>query len=342
MTIAMQKDADLTHYATFGLKAQAQYLVRITSEEELIDVLRRAKETQLPVHFVGGGANTIFQEQVEGIVIINRIKGVVLTLDEQTGDTLVEVRSGEVLDRIIDRLIRARVAGLENLAGIPGTMGGAIVQNAGAYGLEIAEYVESVDIINTKTFRKKVRNTEECDFRYRHSIFKREIAKNEFITCVHLRIPMQWTPRRQYKEIQNYAHRKNIDQWTPRLLADAIRRIRAKKIPSPQLLGNAGSFFTNPVVDKVLWHKVLEKHPRLVSYPLAGGRRKFAAASLIEAAGLKGFRMGNAGMYQNHALIMVNHGNATATDVLTLAQHVQQEVYAHFMIPLRMEPVVVK
>ena len=342
MMAVMQKDVDLTSYSTFGLQAKAQYLVRISTESDLLDTLRRAKETKLPIHIVGGGANTIFSEFVEGIVLVNRIRGISLRLDDETGDTLVSVGSGEILDTLIDRLLRAQVAGLENLAAIPGTVGGAIVQNAGAYGLEIAEYVESVDVIDTKTLEKKTRTCEECDFRYRHSVFKREGARHECITRVHLRFPATWNARTQYKEILAWAQRQNLTEWTPSILAKAIRRIRAKKLPSPTQWGNAGSFFTNPVVEKALWHKILEKHPSLVSYPLAGGRRKFAAASLIESAGLKGFHLGPVAMYENHALIMINTGGATATDVLTLAQHVKDEVMHRYMVALRMEPVLIK
>ena len=231
--------------------------------------------------------------------------------------------------------LEQNLPGLENLALIPGTVGAAPIQNIGAYGVEIGEYIESVEAFDAHTQTFIALTKEQCQFAYRDSYFKRN--PNRFIvTKVIFRIPKQWKARIHYADLaKQFLENSNP---SPEEIFLAVCRIRTHKLPDPKTIGNAGSFFQNPIVPTEQFETLLLKYPELVSYPDAEGKRKLAAGWLIDQCGFKGQRMGNVGVYENQALVLVNHGNGTAQDILGLAKCIQDKVHDQFGVKLDIEP----
>ena len=338
--IQIEKNVRLDTLTTLGCLSEAEHFVRVTSKEEVIEALSVAEQNGWLVHILGAGANTIARSHVNGLVMLVDIRG--FSLQETDEGALLTVGTGEVFDDVIARSLAAGYSGLENLSLIPGKVGGAVVQNIGAYGAELAENFVSVRVWDPVNKVERVLTLAECDFSYRHSIFKTMLASNFVILSAVLRVYKTFTPKIGYRDIEQVMERDGLtlDKLTAQKMREIIIDIRTKKLPDPKVIGNAGSFFTNPIVNKVLWRKILTTHPSLVYYPLAGSRMKLAAAWLIEAAGFKGFTDGPVGVYENHALILVNHGGATGEDIIRLARTIQKHVKDTFGIKLAMEPVI--
>ncbi len=339
--MTFQKDFPLDRLTTFGCRSVAANYAEIRSTAELKEALALAAEQGLRVHILGGGANTIARSRIEGVVLRIAIGGYALTAINDD-EALITAGAGEVFDEVIARSIGGGYSGLENLSAIPGTVGGAVVQNIGAYGVELAEHLVSVRIWDREQQTERVLSLADCDFSYRHSVFKTPKASQWIILSAVLRVRKTFTPVMGYKDVEHALglHGLSIEDLTPVRMSSLIREIRARKLPDPAVTGNAGSFFTNPIVDKVVWRRVLVNHPSVVHYRLGGGRMKFAAASLIETAGLKGFRAEKVGVSANHALILENLGGASGEDVLEFAAMIQQKIEEKFGVRLVMEPVV--
>ena len=340
MISSIQAHRPLDGLTTFGTRSEADHYAEAGSLDELEAHLAEANANGLPVHFLGAGANTIAMSRVPGMTIRITIKGVEMSA-APNGDVLVKCGAGEVFDDIVARTLKAGIGGLENLSAIPGTVGGAVVQNIGAYGVELAERLSSVTVYDRAEKVVRVLTVEECDFIYRHSIMKTEAGRNFVVLSVTLRLPAVWTPVLGYKDLEAEIEARGLtaETVTAPVMSEIVRAVRARKLPDPAVIGNAGSFFTNPNVTKVHWHELLTKHPSLVYYRLGGGRMKLAAAWLIEAAGFKGLAEGPAGVYEHHALIIVNRGGATGEDVMALAERIQKRVFELFGVKLEMEPV---
>ena len=340
MISSIQAHRPLDGLTTFGTRSEADHYAEAGSLDELEAHLAEANANGLPVHFLGAGANTIAMSRVPGMTIRITIKGVEMSA-APNGDVLVKCGAGEVFDDIVARTLKAGIGGLENLSAIPGTVGGAVVQNIGAYGVELAERLSSVTVYDRAEKVVRVLTVEECHFSYRHSIMKTEAGRNFVVLSVTLRLPAVWTPVLGYKDLEAEIEARGLtaETVTAPVMSEIVRAVRARKLPDPAVIGNAGSFFTNPIVTKVHWHELLTKHPSLVYYRLGGGRMKLAAAWLIEAAGFKGLAEGPAGVYEHHALIIVNRGGATGEDVMALAERIQKRVFELFGVKLEMEPV---
>lgn len=340
MISSIQAHRPLDGLTTFGTRSEADHYAEAGSLDELEAHLAEANANGLPVHFLGAGANTIAMSRVLGMTIRITIKGVEMSA-APNGDVLVKCGAGEVFDDIVARTLKAGIGGLENLSAIPGTVGGAVVQNIGAYGVELAERLSSVTVYDRAEKVVRVLTVEECDFSYRHSIMQTEAGRNFVVLSVTLRLPAVWTPVLGYKDLEAEIEARGLtaETVTAPVMSEIVRAVRARKLPDPAVIGNAGSFFTNPIVTKVHWHELLTKHPSLVYYRLGGGRMKLAAAWLIEAAGFKGLAEGPAGVYEHHALIIVNRGGATGEDVMALAERIQKRVFELFGVKLEMEPV---
>lgn len=340
MISSIQAHRPLDGLTTFGTRSEVDHYAEAGSLDELEAHLAEANANGLPVHFLGAGANTIAMSRVPGMTIRITIKGVEMSA-APNGDVLVKCGAGEVFDDIVARTLKAGIGGLENLSAIPGTVGGAVVQNIGAYGVELAERLSSVTVYDRAEKVVRVLTVEECDFSYRHSIMKTEVGRNFVVLSVTLRLPAVWTPVLGYKDLEAEIEARGLtaETVTAPVMSEIVRAVRARKLPDPAVIGNAGSFFTNPIVTKVHWHELLTKHPSLVYYRLGGGRMKLAAAWLIEAAGFKGLAEGPAGVYEHHALIIVNRGGATGEDVMALAERIQKRVFELFGVKLEMEPV---
>lgn len=339
--MSIQCQVPLDDKTTFGCKSVAQYFARAESLDDLRVLYKAAGEKNLPVHLLGGGANTIARARVEGLVIQVAIGGGDFTVDA-AGRTLYTAGAGRVMDEVIGELTARGASGLENLSLIPGTVGGAVVQNIGAYGMELSERLDHVTVYDPDADTVFTLDNAACDFSYRHSVFKTDRARRWVIVSATFVVPETFESVTGYKDIDAALDAADL---TPETVSAAQMRelvinIRRRKLPDPAQIGNAGSFFTNPIVGKVKWRELLTLNPSLVSYDVGGGRKKLAAAWLIQAAGFKGAHLGPVGVYDKHALILVNRGGATGEDVLAARDAIVEKVKALYGVTLAMEPVV--
>jgi UDP-N-acetylmuramate dehydrogenase len=231
--------------------------------------------------------------------------------------------------------------GLENMALIPGTVGAAPVQNIGAYGLELKDRFESLDAVDLVTGRTVTLRGEHCHFDYRDSVFKQHLAGKSLITRVRLRLPRPWQPMLGYAELERKVQETGLIAPSPRQVFDWVVAVRRAKLPDPAVIGNAGSFFKNPVVTPEQCRDIIQRDPEIVHYPMPDGSYKLAAGWMIDACGWKGKSVGNAGVYEKQALVLVNRGDARGAEVVTLARAIQESVYGRFGIRLEPEPVVI-
>jgi UDP-N-acetylmuramate dehydrogenase len=340
MLPALHEQRSLREFNTFGVEARARWFCCVRSADELAALAAEPKLAGLPRLVLGGGSNLLLTRDFDGLVIRVEVPG----LEElgESGDAWqVEVGAGESWHGTVGRLLAMDRPGLENLALIPGNCGAAPIQNIGAYGLELAERFDSLAAWDFDT-RQVVRMTAaECDFGYRDSVFKREPAGRRAVLSIRLALPKLWQPIAGYADVANELKARRVDRPGAGDIFDAVVAIRRRKLPDPAAVGNAGSFFKNPIVSREQHRALIAHHPSLVSYPLPGGRVKLAAAWLIDAAGLKGATRGRAGVYEKQALVLVNRGGATGAEILALAREVQDKVEEKFGIRLEPEPVIV-
>jgi UDP-N-acetylmuramate dehydrogenase len=331
----IQRDVSLRRFNTFGVDASAAFFARIRSLEELHQVLTDRRVVAAPLLVLGGGSNVLFTQDFDGCVLKIEIPGV-QRHDDGTR-WLVRVGAGENWHAIVERLIDENVPGLENLALIPGSVGAAPIQNIGAYGVELAERFHCLQVWDFAARALQTLTADQCGFGYRDSVFKRE-TELRLIVNVTLALPRQWQSVTGYAAVQNELRDRNIARPRPRDVFDAVIAIRQRKLPDPARVGNAGSFFKNPVISRQQRSALIERHPSLVSYDIGGGRYKLAAGWLIDACGLKGTARGRAAVYEKQALVLVNLGGATGAEILALAREVQEAVRARFSIELEPEP----
>ena len=339
----MQSRFDLTPKTTFQTRSVAEHFECVASLEELKKALARAREKGLEVHLIGGGANTLARSFVPGLVIEMGIKGFEVRATEE--GVKVDLGAGEVIDSVIERLVDRGLGGIENLSAIPGTVGGAVVQNIGAYGCEIGPFVESVRVYDPEADAVRTLSNAECRFAYRHSVFKEPEGRGLVILGVTLDMgdPEAWRPTTSYKAVEEVLRRDDVraSTLTPSDMRRIVIDIRRERIPDPARIGNAGSFFTNPIVPTAVWREVIEAHPTLVWYTIDETRAKLGAGSLIDQAGLKGYCGERVGVHPDNALILVNLGEATGEDVLALKDMIVSRVEELYGVKLEMEPVVI-
>mgnify|MGYP003342197436 CR=1 FL=1 len=337
--LLIERGVSLKPYNTFGLPATAQSMVRITSEADVRRVVDHPELGRAPKFVLGGGSNLVITHDVERCVLKMEIKGCRL-LETRDDAWIVEVGAGERWHDTVAWCIEQGLPGLENMALIPGTVGAAPVQNIGAYGLELKDRFESLDAVDLTTGRTVTLDAAVCRFGYRDSIFKRELAGKSVITRVRLRLPRPWQPMLGYLELERKMAETGITAPDARQIFEWICAVRRAKLPDPAVIGNAGSFFKNPVVTAEQCRDIIGRDPEIVHYPMPDGTFKLAAGWLIDACGWKGKTIGHAGVYDKQALVLVNRGDAIGAEVLTLARAIQESVYGRFGIRLEPEPVV--
>ena len=319
---------------TFGLDAIADYAYEITTADQVPGVMGSIAQKNLAWRVLGGGSNVILPAVLPGATLLINIVGQEILSSNQTY-SLIAVGAGVNWHEFVAWTLEHHLPGLENLALIPGTVGAAPIQNIGAYGVEIADYMESIEAFDAKTHAFVTLRTEACQFAYRDSYFKQH-PHRFIVTKVVFRIPKNWEARIHYADLaKQFANNPNPSAEEIFL---AVCKIRTHKLPDPKLIGNAGSFFQNPVIPNEQYETLLQKHAGLVSYPDAPGKRKLAAGWLIDQCGFKGQRMGEVGVYENQALVLVNHGKGTAQDILGLAKCIQDKVRKEFGVSLEIEP----
>jgi UDP-N-acetylmuramate dehydrogenase len=340
MPLALEERACLKPLNAFGVPATAAWLARIRHAEDLRELADDPRLAGLPTLVLGGGTNILFVSDFDGVVIRIEVDGL-----EAVGETedawLYEAGAGVDWHALVSSLLDRGIGGLENLALIPGTAGAAPVQNIGAYGVEIAERLHSVLLWDRATGSARRLSPEQCEFGYRDSVFKGRLAGRGIVLSVTLALPKRWHPVLGYAELERELKGRAVGPPGVRDVFDAICAIRRRKLPDPAVIGNAGSFFKNPVVGRDQRDELIARYPSMVSYGLAGGRFKLAAGWLIEACGLKGVTRGRAGVFERQALVLVNRGGATGREILDLAHEVQARVSEKFGVRLEPEAVIV-
>jgi UDP-N-acetylmuramate dehydrogenase len=297
---------------------------------------------------LGGGSNIVITGDVRPLVLKVEVMGKRVVSDDPRS-TIVESGAGENWHAFVAWTLEQNLPGLENLAMIPGTVGGTPVQNVGAYGVELQDRFDSLDAIDLHTGELFSLDAAQCAFRYRDSVFKHVPAKEgdfglggrALILRVRFRLAKPWKPVLGYIDLQRKVHETGITQPTPQQVFDWVCAVRANKLPDPRVIGNAGSFFKNPTVTPEQCQDIIAREPNIVHYPMPDGTVKLAAGWLIDACGWKGKSVGQAGVYEKQALVLVNRGGATGGEVVTLARAIQTSVYERFGIRLEPEPVVV-
>lgn len=331
---------DLSSFNTLGLRSNASALVRYEHAGQL-PALSQLAQTYKKVFVLGGGSNVVLAPDLSALVVKVESRGVRLVA-ESSDAWLVEAQAGENWHEFVGSCVDKGWLGLENLALIPGTVGAAPVQNIGAYGVELEQRIQSVTAWNLQECRLVEMNVEACRFSYRDSFFKHEPMGRWLITAVRFRLPKAWKAVLGYPDLRQHAILAAAgENATARQVFDAVCEIRRRKLPDPAVLGNAGSFFKNPVVSPARYEALHKAHEQLVAYPQDNGDYKLAAGWLIDQAGWKGRRMGPVGVHDRQALVLVNHGGATAQDIAQLAQTIRVDVAARFDVVLEQEPVAI-
>lgn len=336
--LKIEYDKPLAALTTFHLRANAEAWVEVASLEDIRDALSVARGRGWQTTILGGGSNVVPMPLVPGLVIHPVFRGI-HEAQSESGSLIVVAGAAEALDDLVRCTVGKGLGGLENLAAIPGSVGGAVVQNAGAYGVEMAERIAWVRVYDPDIDAFRTLTPTECDFGYRTSIFKSKAGSRLIITEAAFVLPQVWQPVTAYKGLSSLFADRDPASVTPAEVETAVRNLRAQKLPDPSQTGSAGSFFKNPVVTKLKARELITLHPNLVSYPLAGGRAKLAAGWLIEAAGLKGLSSGDAAVWPAHALILINRGRATGEDVLKLGREIAERVERRFGVVLEPEPI---
>lgn len=331
MTSPMSLNYDLTGHNTLGLRASTHYARRIGDEAELAELFAGAERDGLPVRLLGGGSNVILGEAYAGITALMATQGRTLSEGED-GAVLVEAQAGETWHELVTWTVAQGLWGLENLALIPGTVGAAPIQNIGAYGVELCDRFHSLDAYDRSTGSTVTLDRAACRFAYRHSVFKEQPGRY-VVTRVRLNLLRNGKPELGYRELSGLAP---VDH--PAVVMDAVIALRTAKLPDWRVLGNAGSFFHNPVVSAAVGHAFTIANPTAPAFAQADGTIKLSAGWLIEQAGLKGHRSGPVGVSERHALVLVNYGGATRSDLMALADHVVATVQQRFAITLKREP----
>jgi UDP-N-acetylmuramate dehydrogenase len=344
-TLAIERDASLGELNSFRLPATARLLVRVRSEADVRRLLADPECGRASKLVLGGGSNLVFSRDPRAVVLRVEVKGRRLVA-ERPDAWVVEVGAGETWHEIVAWTLDQGWPGLENLALIPGTAGAAPVQNIGAYGLELKDRFESLDAVDLVTGRTVTLDARACAFGYRDSVFKRAaldggLAGKSLITRVRLRLPRPWQPVLGYLDLERKMAETGEAAPDARTIFDWVCAIRRAKLPDPARIGNAGSFFKNPVVSAEQCRDIIGRDPEIVHYPMPDGRMKLAAGWLIDACGWKGKSVGRAAVYERQALVLVNRGGATGAEVVTLARAIQESVYGRFGIRLEPEPVIV-
>lgn len=334
MALTIESNVELKSLNTFGIQSTAKHLIRLTSENELSDVLRYVSGYQGKVLFIGGGSNILFTKNWDGLIVKVETKGIEL-LDEDNDFVYVRAHAGEIWDDLVNYCIQRGYGGLENLSLIPGTVGSSPIQNIGAYGVELKDVFYLLEAVSTRTGEFREFDKNECQFGYRYSIFKGEYRGVYIILSVVLKLTKNPALNVSYGVIRDEIIRLQLPM-NIESISKAVTNIRRSKLPDPSEIGNAGSFFKNPVINNDQFNELKDKFPEL-KYFMADSGYKVAAGWLIENCGWKGFREGDVGVHKNQALVLVNYGNGNGSQIRDLAKKISDSVLAKFGIQLEPE-----
>ena len=332
--LQIQENISLKNFNTFGIESIARFFVEINKEEELTELFRDRQWLQMPKLILGGGSNMLFVKDFDGLVIRINILGIEHRISHD--DVFVEAGAGEIWNDLVNFCVMRDFAGMENLSLIPGSVGASPIQNIGAYGVELKDVFHSCRAFEIASGEFKTFGKAACEFGYRESAFKTGSKDQYIITSVKYLLSTIPNVNLHYGAIEQELVKREIMKPTIKDVADVVSHIRVSKLPDPSTIGNAGSFFKNPIIDKALFSQVITRFPEMVHYP-AGEQVKLAAGWLIEQCGWKGKVVGNTGTWKNQALVLVNHGGATGEEVYALSSQIIDSVYSKFGVLLERE-----
>ncbi|NVZ82958.1 UDP-N-acetylmuramate dehydrogenase [Pseudomonas yamanorum] len=336
MTLQVQAQVSLKPFNSFGIDVRARLFAEAHNDSDVREALAYAAGHQLPLLVIGGGSNLLLTQDIDALVLRMASQGIRVVQDDGI-QVVVEAEAGEAWHPFVLWTLAQGFSGLENLSLIPGTVGAAPMQNIGAYGVEIKDVFAGLTALDRHTGELRDFSLAECNFAYRDSLFKHETGR-WLILRVRFALSRAVHLKLEYGPVQQRLTEQGITQASPSDVSRAICSIRSEKLPDPAVLGNAGSFFKNPLVSQALAAELQLQYPDLVAYPQADGQMKLAAGWLIDKAGWKGFRDGDAGVHRLQALVLVNYGAATGQDIAGLALRIQQDIEKRFQVVLEMEP----
>jgi UDP-N-acetylmuramate dehydrogenase len=327
---------NLKPYNTFGISVLASHFESIKSISQLQKLLKSSTFFNKPYLILGGGSNILFTKDFHGNILKNDLKGISI---EKEDNNWVWIKSsgGKNWHSLVTYCVNKGWGGIENLSLIPGTVGAAPIQNIGAYGVELKDSFEKLEAINLQTGEIETFSNEQCQFGYRESIFKHHAKGRYFIISITLKLNKKPVINTSYGDIETLLNDWKIVNPTVFDVSKAIIAIRQKKLPDPSTLGNAGSFFKNPIIENSLFQSLIKEYPHLRSFPSDDGKVKISAAWLIEEAGWKGKRFGSIGIHENQALVLVNYGGGTGQELMDLSNKILESVNAKFGITLNTE-----
>ncbi|WP_343586328.1 UDP-N-acetylmuramate dehydrogenase [Herbaspirillum sp.] len=336
--IPVQRDFSLRALNTFGIDARAQAYLAVDAADTLRAVRANVELAALPRLVLGGGSNLLLTRDFAGLVLHMRGRGIAV-VGEDDEFTYVRAAAGENWHGFVQWTLAQGLGGLENLSLIPGSVGAAPIQNIGAYGVEVKDRFHALTAFDFSTGESIVLDGVACRFGYRDSVFKHELRDRAVVLDVTFALPKHWQANANYADVAQALADKQIAAPTARDIADAVIAIRTRKLPDPAQIGNAGSFFKNPIVSAQQRDALVAQHANLVSYRQDDGSYKLAAGWLIDQCGWKGKSLGAAGVYEKQALVLVNRGGASGADVARLARAIQDDVMLKFGVALEPEPV---
>ncbi|GLO14203.1 UDP-N-acetylenolpyruvoylglucosamine reductase [Pseudomonas putida] len=336
MTVQWQEQVSLKPYNTFGIDVKARYFSQAQDDQQVRQALSQAHQQRLPVLVIGGGSNLLLTRDIDALVLHMASRGRRVLSDD--GERIVvEAEAGEPWHPFVQWTLAQGYCGLENLSLIPGTVGAAPMQNVGAYGVEIKDVFAGLTALDRETGELRDFGLAECAFGYRDSLFKRNPGR-WLILRVRFALNRTLQAHLDYGPVRQRLAEQGVTEPTAQAISDAICSIRREKLPDPAQLGNAGSFFKNPVVTALQVERIRAQYPGVVAYPQADGQVKLAAGWLIEQAGWKGHRDGDAGVHRLQSLVLVNYGQASGAQMHTLARRIQADILERFGVELEMEP----
>jgi len=336
--VNIREQVCLGAYNSFGLKATARFFASVSHQQEIQQALAFAHKQQLPVRILGGGSNLLLATDINALVLHIKSRGLRI-IHNNNECVLIEAVAGEPWHDFVQWTLAQNAYGLENLSLIPGSVGAAPIQNIGAYGVELKDHCHSLDALNLVSGQVQCFSAEECRFAYRDSLFKQQPGR---WLILRVRFALSRKPQLQlnYGDIRARLVGLNIENPTPEDISRVICAIRQEKLPNPAELGNAGSFFKNPIISAEQAEQLKQQYPKLSAWPQPDGQIKLAAAWLIEQAGWKGYRTGHVGVHQAQALVLVNYGGASGGELLQLARRIQQDIKDKFNVLLEIEPTI--
>lgn len=332
----ISNNISLKPFNTFGIEASAKHFTSVNSIADIEELMSSNEYKTNERLIIGGGSNLLITKDINALVIKNNLKGI--SIVKETDDTvLVKCFAGEVWHDFVTWCINHNFGGLENLSLIPGCTGASPMQNIGAYGVEIKDTFYELEAIHTQTGEIQTFSKLDCEFGYRESVFKNKFKNQFIITSVTFQLSKKPVFHIEYGAIKQELEKMKISEVSIQSISNAIINIRSSKLPNPKVLGNAGSFFKNPEVSESIYKNLIDQFPNLVAYPLDNSNFKLAAGWLIEQSGLKGYRIGDAGVHSLQALVLVNYGTANGSDIYSLSTHVLETVKQKFGIDLERE-----